>query len=93
MEVYVDYMIVKNKVEGDHSRNLQKMFEILRAFSMNLNLRKCVFGVRSEKFLDFMISHRGIEANPDKIQAIQDMKPPRNVREVQRLRGCIAALG
>jgi len=93
MEVYVDDMIVKSKLEGDHNRDLQKTFEILRAFNMKLNPKKCVFGVRSGKFLGFMISNRGIEANPDKIQAILDMKPPRNVREVQRLTGCIAALG
>ena len=76
MEVYVDDMIVKSKVKEDHSRDLQKMFEILRAFNMKFNLRKCIFGVRSEKFLSFMISHCGIEANPDKIQAVLDMKPP-----------------
>jgi len=52
------------------------MFEILRAFNMKLNPKKCIFGVRSGKFLDFMISHCGIEANPDKIEATLDMKPP-----------------
>ena len=69
------------------------MFEILRAFNMKLNPKKCVFGVRSGKFLGFMISYRGIKANPDKIQAVLNMKPPRNVWEVQRLKGCIEALG
>jgi len=67
MEVYVDDMIVKCKVVEDHSRDLQKTFEILRAFNMKLNLKKCVFRVRSGNFLGFMISHRGIEENPDKI--------------------------
>jgi len=68
MEVYVDDMIVKSKAEGDHSRDLQKTFDILRAFNIKLNPKKCIFGVRSGKFLDFMISSRGIEANPNKIQ-------------------------
>jgi len=93
MEVYADDMIVKSKVEEDHNRDLEKMFEILRAFNMKLNPKKFVFSVWSEKFLGFMISHHGIEANLDKIQAVLDMKPPRNVQEVQRLTGCIAALG
>ena len=59
---------------------------------MKLNPNKCAFGVSSGKFLGFMVSHRGIEANPDKIQAILDMKPPQNVKEVQSLTGRVAAL-
>jgi len=93
MELYVDDMIVKSKVEEDHSYDLQKKFEILRAFNIKLNSKKCVFGVPSEKFLSFMNRNRGIEANPDKIQAVLDVKPPRNVREVQCLTGYTAALG
>ena len=58
-----------------------------------LNPKKCVFGVESGKFLGFMIDQRGIEANPDKIQAVLDMSSPRSVKEVQRLTGCLAALG
>ena len=54
---------------------------------MKLNLKKYTFEVPSKKFLGFMISQRKIEANPDKIQAIIDMKPPSNVREVQCLNG------
>ena len=59
---------------------------------MKLNPNKCAFGVSSGKFLGFMVSDRGIEANPDKIQAILDMKPPQNVKEVQSLIGRVAAL-
>ena len=59
---------------------------------MKLNPNKCAFGVSSGKFLGFMVSHRGIEANHDKIQAILDMKPPQNVKEVQSLIGRVAAL-
>ena len=67
MAVYVDDMMVKSKAKEDHISNLKKTFEILRAFNMKFNPKKCVFGVRSEKFLGFIISHRGIEANPNKI--------------------------
>jgi len=58
MEVYFDDMIVKSKTNGDHVYDLMKMFDILRAFTMKLNPKKCVFGVRSGKFLSVMISSR-----------------------------------
>jgi len=60
---------------------------------MKLNHKKYAFRVRSGKFLGFMISSRGIEANSDKVKAVLDMKPPQNIKEVQQLTGCIAAPG
>jgi len=83
MEVYVDDMIVKSMLDETHSPALRQTFNILRAFRMKLNLKKCVFGVRSSKFLEFIISSWGIEANIDKIQAILDMRPLRNIKEVK----------
>ena len=59
---------------------------------MKLNPNKCAFGVLSGEFLGFMVSQRGIKANPDKIQAILDMEPPKNIKEVQSLTGQVAAL-
>ena len=59
---------------------------------MKLNPSKCAFGVSSGKFLGFMVSQSGIEANPDKIQAILDMEPPKNIKEVQSLTGRVTAL-
>ena len=53
---------------------------------------KCVFGVSVEKFLGFVVNHRGIETNPDKIKAVLDMPSPSGIKEVQRLIGRIAAL-
>ena len=76
VKVYVDDMLVKSQDEGEHLNDLQETFDMLRQYSMMLNPSKCAFGVSSGKFLGFMVSHRGIEANPDKIQAILDMKPP-----------------
>jgi len=93
MKVYVDDMIFKSMTDGDHDHYLRKTFDILQAFNMKLNPKKCVFRVRSGKFLGFMISSRRIEANPDKIQAVLHMKPPQNVREVQRQTACITVLG
>ena len=76
VEVYVDDMLVKSLDKGKHLDDLQETFDTLRQYNMKLNPNKCAFGVSSVKFLGFMVSHRGIEANPDKIQAILDMKPP-----------------
>jgi hypothetical protein len=59
---------------------------------MKLNPQKCVFGVYSGKFLGFMVSHRGIEANPDKVKAILEMPSPRTMKQLQRLTGRLAAL-
>ena len=59
---------------------------------MKLNPSKCAFEVLLGKFLGFMVSQRGIEANPDKIQAILDMEPPKNIKEVQSLTGRVATL-
>jgi len=52
---------------------------------MRLNPKKCVFGVAGRKFLGFMLTHRGIEANPDKCQAVVNMRSPTNIKEIQRL--------
>ena len=87
MEVYVDDMLVKSQDEGRHLEDLQETFDTLRQYHMKLNPSKCVFGVSSGEFLGFMVSHRGIEANPDKIQAILDIKPPQNTKEIQSLTG------
>ena len=59
---------------------------------MKLNPSKCAFGVSSGKFLGFMVSQRGIKANPDKIQAILNIEPPKNIKEVQSLTRQVAAL-
>ena len=82
MEVYVDDMLVKSKKAEDHIKHLGEMFEILRKYQMKLNPQKCAFGVGSGKFLGFMVNQRGIEANPQKIQALIDMQSPRKPKDV-----------
>ena len=72
--------------------DLRETFDTLRSYNMKFNPGKCIFGVTVGKFLRFMVSQRGIEANPDKIWAIMEMAPPRNVKEVQSLNEKIAAL-
>ena len=82
VEVYVDDMLIKSLDEEKHLDDLQETFDTLRRYNMKLNPSKCAFGVSSGKFLGFMVSHRGIEENPNKIQVILDMEPPRNIKEV-----------
>ncbi|CAA0817463.1 Uncharacterized mitochondrial protein AtMg00860, partial [Striga hermonthica] len=92
MEVYVDDMLVKSEQAPDHIAHLSEVFDILREYSMVLNPKKCTFGVGSGKFLGYMVSQRGIEANPAKIQAILDLAPPTSLKGVQALTGRLAAL-
>ena len=92
VEVYVDDMLVKSLDEQKHQDDLQETFDTFRRYNMRLNSSKCVFRVSLGKFLGFMVSHKGIEVNPIKIQAILDMKPPRSIKEVQSLIGRVATL-
>ena len=84
MEVYVDDMLIKSKEVKTHLEDLQETFDALRRYRMKLSPAKCVFGVSSGKFLSFMVSQQGIEANPEKVRAIPNMTSPRMVNEVQR---------
>ncbi|XP_061993706.1 uncharacterized protein LOC133711622 [Rosa rugosa] len=77
MEVYVDDLLVKSITMEDHIKNLGIVFDILLQYGMRLNPDKCVFGVLGGKFLGFVVSERGIEANPEKVQAILDMAQPK----------------
>ena len=92
MEVYIDEMLVKSTTAELHISHLLEAFQILRNYNMKLNPAKCAFGVSAKKFLGFIVNHRGIEANPNKIKAVLDMPSPSGIKEVQRLTGRIAAL-
>ena len=92
IEVYIDDMVVKSKVVSEHVEDLASIFGILRKYKLRLNASKCSFGVGSGKFLGYMVTHRGIEVNPDQIKAINDLQAPRNPKEVQKLTGMTVAL-
>jgi hypothetical protein len=92
-EAYVDDIIVKTRESRTFIEDLEETFANLRKVNIKLNPAKCAFGVPSGKLLGFLVSHRGIEANPDKVKAIEEMRPPCNLKEMQRLTGCMAALG
>ena len=83
IEIYIDDMIVKSKMVSEHLGDLRVIFQILRKYKLRLNVSKCSFGVGSGKFLGYMATHRGIEVNPDQIKAINNLRSPRNPKEVQ----------
>ena len=92
IEIYIDDMVVKSKMVSEHLGDLGAIFKILRKYKLRLNASKCSFGVGSGKFLGYMVTHRGIEVNPNQIKAINNFQSPRNPREVQKLTGMAVAL-
>ena len=75
-------MVIKSKVVSEHLGDLGSTFNVLRKHKLCLNASKCSFGVGSGKFLGYVVTHRGIEVNPDQIKAINDLKPLQNAKEV-----------
>ena len=92
VEVYINDMVVKSKLVSEHIGDLTSIFEILREHKLWLNATKCSFGVGLGKFLGYMVTHKRIEVNPDQIKVINNLQPPRNPKEVQKLTGMMAAL-
>jgi hypothetical protein len=92
VEAYVDDVVVKTRNSDTLIADLEETFSSLREYQWKLNANKCVFGVPSGKLLGFIISHCGIEANPEKISAITNMKAPTCIKDVQKLTGCMEAL-
>ena len=92
VHAYVDDIVVKSRKEETLIRDLKETFDNLRVYKMMLNPAKCVFGVPVGKHLGFLVSNRGIEANPEKIKAITSLAKPTCINDVQRLAGRVAAL-
>jgi hypothetical protein len=88
----VDDMLVKSRKAISHLADLEETFNTLRRYQMKLNPVKCAFGVSSGKFMGFMVSSKGIEANPEKIRAVLEMQAPRTTKQLQQLTGRIVAL-
>ena len=82
VEVYIDDMLVKSKEEANHLDDLKETFSTLHNYNMKLNPAKCVFAIALGKFLEFMVSQQVIEANPDKVKEIIEVKSPKTVKEV-----------
>ena len=82
IEIYIDDMVVKSKLESEHVNDLGNIFEILRRHKLRLNASKCSFGVRLGKFLGYMVTHHEIKVNHDQIKATNNLHLPRNPKEV-----------
>jgi hypothetical protein len=92
VEAYVDDIVVKTRKADDLVSDLNITFGFLRANEVKLNPEKCVFGMPRGMLLGYIISQRGIEANPEKVAALKRMGPIRDLKGVQKVLGCLAAL-
>lgn len=92
IKVYVDDILIKSTTTEGMIADIEEIFDTLKWYDLKLNPEKCIFGVRSGCFLGYVVTDRGIEVNPTKVQALKDMTTPQNVREVQRLTGRITTL-
>jgi hypothetical protein len=75
VEAYIDDVVVKLKKRGDLLDNLKETFNNLHKYKMMLNPKKYVFGVSLGKLLSYMVLTRGIEANPKKVEPIEQLQP------------------
>ncbi|XP_068504176.1 uncharacterized protein [Phaseolus vulgaris] len=92
VQAYVDDMVVTLQARGQHVSDLEELFATMAKYQLKLNPEKCVFGIEAGKFLGFLLTERGIEANPEKCATILAMRSPASVKEVQQLTGQMAAL-
>ena len=90
VQCYVDNLVVKTKKRKDHLQDLRIVFNRLRKYQLKMNPLKCTFGITSENFLGFIVQHQGIEVDQSKIDAIQRMPEPKNLRELRSLQGHLA---
>jgi hypothetical protein len=88
----VDDVVIQTRSHDEFILDHKETFNSLRKFWWKLNPTKCVFGVPQGKLLSFIVSHWGIEANPEKITAITAMDTPRTIKDIQKLTSCMAAL-
>jgi hypothetical protein len=92
VEAYVDDIVVKTRKADNLVSNLCVAFDCLRANGVKLNPEKCVFGVPRGMLLGYIVSQRGIEPNPEKVTILERMGPIRDLKGVQKVLGCLAAL-
>ena len=92
VEAYIDDVVVKSKTTDYLIVDLEETFQNLKKFQWKLNPTKCIFGVPSGILLGNVVNRHGIEANLEKIEAVTKMKLPTNVKDIQKLTGCMAAL-
>jgi hypothetical protein len=92
IQVYVDDVVITMQKEESLISDLAETVDNLNRYKLKLNLTKCSFGVSAGQLLGFLVSARGIEANPEKIQAILTMGKPTKLHDIQKLAGRVMAL-
>jgi hypothetical protein len=92
IQVYIDDVVITTRKEETLISDLQETFDNLNRYKLKLNLTKCSFGVSVGQLLGFLVSARGIEANPEKTQAILTMGKPAKLYDIQKLAGRVVAL-
>jgi hypothetical protein len=92
IQVYIDNVVITTRKEESLVSDLQETFDNLNRYKLKLNLTKCSFGVSAGQLLGFLVSARGIEANPEKIQAILTMGKQAKLHDMQKLAGRVVAL-
>jgi hypothetical protein len=92
VEAYIDDIVVKTRKVDDLVSDLRITFNCLRANGVKLNPEKCFFGVPRGMLLGYIVSQRGIEPNPEKVTALNRMGSIRDLKGVQKVLGCLAAL-
>jgi len=85
VECYVDNIVVKSRAKGDHLADLKTVFDIMQAHQLKMNPAKSFLRVASSKFFGFVVTSKGIHLDPKKVRAIQEIQPPRNLRELRGL--------
>ncbi|GJW63661.1 putative nucleotidyltransferase, ribonuclease H [Tanacetum coccineum] len=85
LEAYVDDMVIKSKDEKDLLADIAETFESLKVINVKLNPKKCSFGVEEGKFLGYMVTSKGIRANPKKTKAISDLTSPKTLKEMAKV--------
>src|SRR3954462_4486271 len=93
VQVYVDDIVIKTYSANTLLDDLRETFATLNKYRIKLNLKKCAFSIPARKLLGYMVSARGIEANPEKVQAIARMQEPTDIKGMQQLTGRLAVLG
>jgi len=73
VKCYVDDIVVKSYVKGNHIADLKTVFDIMRAHQLKMNPTKSFLGVASSKFLGFIVISKGIHLDPEKVCAVQEM--------------------
>ena len=92
MEDYVDDTLAKSQHRNTHLDDLRLILDRMEKFQLRLNPKKCAFGVTSGMLLGYIISEKGIEVDPEKVQAIMEMPPPRNIKQLRGLQGCLQSI-